>query len=210
MTGAVQARPRAAKGIVFDSSPRVAVYLCTNNSGRQGPDALPHATDAGRRLRRDGARRRVTGGGGDRLVSCTRRSGDGRGDPRRDAPAGVPGDHARGRGLAHRGRHALERHPPRRPAARLRWPEGRRARGRVGADPERRHHRREPLQRLARRRWGAALAGAGRLGGTRVARGAARAAAGPLPDRGAQDRAATGRAGLGSACARCGGAGRRS
>jgi hypothetical protein len=64
----------------------------------------------------------------------------------------------------------MDRYHPRRPAAGIRRPEAGRARGRIGADPEHRHHRRKSLQRLARRRWRAAADGARRRGGTALAR----------------------------------------
>ena len=54
----------------------------------------------------------------------------------------------------------LDRPRPRRPAARFRRPAPGGARGRRRANPKSRHHRRQPLQRLARRRRRAALADA--------------------------------------------------
>ena len=67
-------------------------------------------------------------------------------------------------GLAAGRHHDLERADRSRSAAAVRWPEAGRARGRRPPDPERRHARRQPLQRLAGGRRRALPAGARRRG----------------------------------------------
>ena len=125
-----------------------------------------------------------------RLLPGAGRPGDRRGRARYRRHRRPARHRSRRRGLAAGRHHDLERADRGRPAAAVRWPEAGGARSRRPADPERRHARRQSLQRLAGGRRRALPAGPRRRGRDRRPGRQPAPAAAPVHHRRAPHRAA--------------------